>query len=846
MRQHRLFILVWIITSMLAGCDEDTNAPRIIARVPDDGTTFGQRAGQPGNPLIKLQFNEALLGSSIPNDALIMEYNGEALPGDFQFSPTINTLAFEPEEPLLFLRKYTVKLKPGVSDLEGNSRPAHNDPKDEQKDEWSFRMRDGAFSSTNLVEASNGVATEPQITLGADYDGQFIWSQVSNVDHDNDSSSPNPTPLVPRNSIWARTLKVNLLDSPVLIESDNTGDAKAPQVAVDAEGFATAVWSQSDGANWTIRANRFTPDDEEADPQDSNITGTWGIATAVTITIASPGVVSWPGHGLVNDRQVILKTTGMLPTGLTANTTYYVRNATANSFELSATPGSGGASINTSGTQSGIHTATAIASSEIISNAGSDATVPQIAVGPNGNAIAVWVQTDGRVYANRYDDAGSNWEGAAAIDADTGTPTAPQIVIDSGNNAIAVWAQNDRIYANRFTGTWGGAAPIDDGTGTATATPDIAVDGDGNDAIVVWSQSDGTRTSIWANRFASNAWVGPEEIEDLDDGDANEPQVAMNAAGTAITTWSQYADIDTPAAITITINSPGVVNWTAHGLADGREVILQTTGSLPTGLTAGATYYVRNAETNSFQLSATPGGAPIDTSGSQSGTHTATAPRSRIFVSHFTPGTGTWEAPISIDDFDPQLFIPEIFKAGISSEPQITIDGDGNALATWTISMNAGTPTEIDFIGLSRYRGPVAAAALRGWSKAQIFDSTALTFGDSGRPQLAVFPDFTAVTTWVKETEVDRETVTISIGSPAVVTWTAHGLENDSKVVLITTDELPTGLISGGAYYVRNATANSFELAATPGGASIDTSGDQDGTHTAIAFVKSIQANYFF
>lgn len=78
------------------------------------------------------------------------------------------------------------------------------------------------------------------------------------------------------------------------------------------------------------------------------------VGSTVTITIASPGVVTWTGHSFVANDVVYLTTTGALPTGLTATTKYYVRNPATNTFELSAT--SGGASINTSGTQSGTHT----------------------------------------------------------------------------------------------------------------------------------------------------------------------------------------------------------------------------------------------------------------------------------------------------------------------------------------------------------------------------------------------------------------------------------------------------------------------------------------------------------
>lgn len=76
------------------------------------------------------------------------------------------------------------------------------------------------------------------------------------------------------------------------------------------------------------------------------------------------------------------------------------------------------------------------------------------------------------------------------------------------------------------------------------------------------------------------------------------------------------------ATVTITIASPGVITWTGHGLANGTPVVFTTTGALPTGLTSGTTYYVINAATDTFQVAATVGGTAINTSGSQSGTHT--------------------------------------------------------------------------------------------------------------------------------------------------------------------------------------------------------------------------------
>lgn len=89
--------------------------------------------------------------------------------------------------------------------------------------------------------------------------------------------------------------------------------------------------------------------------------------------------------------------------------------------------------------------------------------------------------------------------------------------------------------------------------------------------------------------------------------------------------WS--TDCERTSVVTVTIATPGVFTWTAHGLVANTPIVFSTTGALPTGITAGVTYYVAAAglTANSFSVSATPGGAAITTSGTQSGVHTAVA-----------------------------------------------------------------------------------------------------------------------------------------------------------------------------------------------------------------------------
>lgn len=150
---------------------------------------------------------------------------------------------------------------------------------------------------------------------------------------------------------------------------------------VDTTGAASGNVLTYDGAQWEPVAPSGTPlsslyeDQKAANTAGGTVTsGAWGghilntelhdeiglalRASTFTVTIATPGLFTWTAHGLVAGSVLIFTTSGALPTGLTAGTPYYVIAAglTANDFEVSATLG--GAAVNTSGSQSGTHTAT--------------------------------------------------------------------------------------------------------------------------------------------------------------------------------------------------------------------------------------------------------------------------------------------------------------------------------------------------------------------------------------------------------------------------------------------------------------------------------------------------------
>ncbi len=77
--------------------------------------------------------------------------------------------------------------------------------------------------------------------------------------------------------------------------------------------------------------------------------------------------------------------------------------------------------------------------------------------------------------------------------------------------------------------------------------------------------------------------------------------------------------------ITISKASPAKVSWTAHGFVAGDQVKFYSSGTLPSPLVAGTTYYVisEGLNANVFEISGTSGGAAINTSVAGSGAITS-------------------------------------------------------------------------------------------------------------------------------------------------------------------------------------------------------------------------------
>ncbi|HUW09116.1 MAG TPA: hypothetical protein VM537_05265, partial [Anaerolineae bacterium] len=175
---------------------------------------------------------------------------------------------------------------------------------------------------------------------------------------------------------------------------------------------------------------------------------------------------------------------------------------------------------------------------------------PSIAVDPNGNAYAVWLDFrggGGDAYFSYRPVAGS-WGANVRVNDDPGLTQqwVPSIAVDPSGNAYAVWSDyrdggdRDIWFSYRASGaTWGPNAKVSDYIGTAQQlNPSIAVDANGN-AYAVWHDERNGDPDIYFSYRAWGGTWGPNIRVSDDPGTASQsyPSIAVDPSGNACTMW---------------------------------------------------------------------------------------------------------------------------------------------------------------------------------------------------------------------------------------------------------------------------------------------------------------------
>ena len=370
--------------------------------------------------------------------------------------------------------------------------------------------------------------------------------------------------------------------------------------------------------------------------------------------------------------------------------------------------------------------------------------------------------------------------------------TAQQLVISgtlTSNAIITIPTYITGSTANTFGSSWiitnnttGAYTVTFVTTGTGASGAGVTISQNSSSFIY----SNGTSTS-YADSNITNSLVNPTFTNVTITG-------TESVAGATTLSGATTIGLPTPQTVTITIASPAQITSSAVPVVN-TPVVFTTTGALPTGITAGTTYYIINPTATTFNIAATVGGSAIATSGTQSGTQTAT------FSSQFADALN------------------------ISSNSKLAVSLP-NIAETATVSATAATGT-INYDVLTQSVLYYTTAATGNWTLNVRGNSLTTLNSLLGTGQSLTLA-FLAT-----NQNVASQTVTITIASPAVITVPTTLPANGTPVVFTTTGALPTGITAGTTYYVINASGTTFNISATIGGSAIATSGTQSGIQTA-------------
>ncbi len=255
----------------------------------------------------------------------------------------------------------------------------------------------------------------------------------------------------------------------------------------------------------------------------------------------------------------------------------------------------------------------------VLSGGSDNASDPQIAIDPNGNSVAVWIENNVVVSSAKFYN--SNWHAAATISSIGAS--SPRLVIDSNGNTTAIWLQNGVITSatKNFNSNWSSttalsssgasnpalcvdsegdviAAWVRNGNvesktklfggawqtnsaikGTSATTLHIAIGGTGTgaSAFLVWEgTSNGTNVIYSSTKTISGSWSAAQVISQIAHN-AAQPYTAVDPNGNALAIWYSYDNIGTnftnvvvkSAAYSSTSSSWGEVTHLSHpGIRD--------------------------------------------------------------------------------------------------------------------------------------------------------------------------------------------------------------------------------------------------------------------------------------
>ena len=328
-------------------------------------------------------------------------------------------------------------------------------------------------------------------------------------------------------------------------------DAWGPQVAAGPDGAVTAVWYRRDGRNSRVQVATLAPNEYWSPPTDLSLPGEDASDPQVAMGARGTAVVVWRGwdgsHYRVQASSRGENGKWSTPTSLS--------KPSEDAWDPQVAMGPHGMAVvawrRSDGASHQVQASTRVAYGPwslpvMLSTVGGEAWDPRVAVGLDGTATAVWSRSDGsneRVQATTRAPNGS-WSSPVTLSEAGADSLNPQVIVGPDGAATAVWRDggSDRIQTSSrpAKGVWSTSVTLSGVSGNAY-DPQLAVDPDGI-VTAVWSWWNGDHGQVQtASRLPGKTWSRPKTLSSCCE-DAKAPRVAAGPDGSATALWRATPD----------------------------------------------------------------------------------------------------------------------------------------------------------------------------------------------------------------------------------------------------------------------------------------------------------------
>jgi hypothetical protein len=318
--------------------------------------------------------------------------------------------------------------------------------------------------------------------------------------------------------------------------------ATQSRVVLDKVGNATAIWTRSDGTNFIIQSASKPFGGSWSAVTDLSSTGQDAFSPQIALDFEGNAVAVWQRANVIQSATLLVGGTWSAPVDVSGSGSSSLQpqvaidpEGTAIAVWVNSTTGTiQGAYLPFGGSWSLPFD---------LSASGEDLGEPQIAIDSQGFATVIWVRSNGTNIIVQETDKSLHGAWSAPIDLSAPGQDAliPQLDADVGGNVVVVWQRSNgtntviQVTLKPFGGVW--SSPLDlSALGQDASQPQVKK-GQTGTAVVTWQRSNGSNTIIQATtRPCCGIWSDVIDLSALGEN-AQSPQIAVNELSNAVVVW---------------------------------------------------------------------------------------------------------------------------------------------------------------------------------------------------------------------------------------------------------------------------------------------------------------------